>query len=153
MRNMTDEQFDHYQKIMDELHVKDIKTNEIDLFNLAVKALSFSNHKFLHWINKLDKASLKESMIDTSIALPIAWGMSYLTLILMYALNISDAFIISLLQTIVLTVVSILRKYIIRTKFKKIEIINNKKLSDSSGININHLDLAQRQEKYPRATN
>ena len=48
MRNMTDEQFDHYQKIMDELHAKDIKTNEIDLFNLAVKALSFSNHKFLH---------------------------------------------------------------------------------------------------------
>ena len=104
-------------------------------------------------MNKLDKASLRESMIDTSIARPIAWGMSYLTLILMYALNISDAFIISLLQTIVLTIVSVLRKYIIRTKFKKIEIINNKKLSDSSGININHLDLAQRQEKYPRATN
>ena len=48
MRNMTDEQFDRYQKIMDELHAKDVKTNEIDLFNLAVKALSFSNHKFLH---------------------------------------------------------------------------------------------------------
>ena len=104
-------------------------------------------------MNKLDKASLKESMIDTSIALPIAWGMSYLTLILMYALNISDAFIISLLQTIVLTIVSVLRKYIIRTKFKKIEIINNKKLLNSSSINIDHLDLAQRQEKYSRATN
>ena len=79
--------------------------------------------------------------------------MSYLTLILMYALNISDAFIISLLQTIVLTIVSVLRKYIIRTKFKKIEIINNKKLRDGSVIDINHLNLAQRQEKYPRATN
>ena len=104
-------------------------------------------------MNKLDKASLKESMIDTSIALPIAWGMSYLTLIFLYTLNISDAFIISLLQTIVLTIVSVLRKYIIRTKFKKIEIINNKKLLNSSSININHLDLTQRQEKYPRATN
>ena len=104
-------------------------------------------------MNKLDKASLKESMIDTSIALPIAWGMSYLTLILMYALNISDAFIISLLQTIVLTIVSVLRKYLIRTKFKKTEIINNKKLLDSSSINIDHLDLAQRQEKYPSTTN
>ena len=104
-------------------------------------------------MNKLDKASLKESMIDTSIALPIAWGMSYLMLILMYALNISDAFIISLLQTIVLTIVSVLRKYIIRTKFKKIEITNNKKLLDSSSININHLDLTQRQKKYPSATN
>lgn len=48
MRNMSDEQFDRYQKIMDELHAKDVKTNEIDLFNLAVKALSFSNHKLLH---------------------------------------------------------------------------------------------------------
>tara|TARA_B100000161_G_scaffold99564_1_gene70245 strand:- start:68 stop:247 length:180 start_codon:yes stop_codon:yes gene_type:complete len=48
MRNMTDEQFDNYQKIMDELHAKDVKTNEIDLFNLAVKALSFSNYKNLH---------------------------------------------------------------------------------------------------------
>jgi len=48
MRNMTDEQFDNYQKIMDELHAKDVKTNEIDLFNLAVKALCFSNYKNLH---------------------------------------------------------------------------------------------------------
>ena len=104
-------------------------------------------------MNKLDKASLKESMIDTSIALPIAWGMSYLTLILMYALNISDAFIISLLQTIVLTIVSVLRKYIIRTKFKKMEIANNEKLLGSSRLNFNHLDLSQRQEKYPSATN
>ena len=48
MKNMTDEQFDCYQKIMDELHVKDVKTNEIDLFNLAVKALSFSNHWSVH---------------------------------------------------------------------------------------------------------
>ena len=48
MRNMTDEQFDQYQKIMDELHDKDVKTNEIDLFNLAVKALSFSNRQSVH---------------------------------------------------------------------------------------------------------
>ena len=48
MRNMTDELFDHYQKIMDELHAKDVRTNEIDLFNLAVKALSFSNHQSVH---------------------------------------------------------------------------------------------------------
>ena len=48
MRNMTDEQFDNYQKIMDELHAKDVKTNEIDLFNLAVKALCFSNYKNFH---------------------------------------------------------------------------------------------------------
>jgi len=48
MKNMTDEQFEHYQKIMEEIHSRHIETNEIDLFNLAVKALSFSNHKFLH---------------------------------------------------------------------------------------------------------
>ena len=43
-------------------------------------------------MKQIDKISLKESILDTSIALPIAWGMSYLTLISMYAFAISDAF-------------------------------------------------------------
>ena len=55
-------------------------------------------------------------------ALPIAWSMSYITLVAMYALEVSNAFLISLVQTIVLTVVSVFRKYTIRTKFKKTEV-------------------------------
>ena len=43
-------------------------------------------------MNKLDKASLKESMFDTAIALPIAWSMSYVTLVAMYVLEVSNAF-------------------------------------------------------------
>ena len=104
--------------------------------------------------SSIDKRSLKESIFDTAIALPIAWSMSYLTLVAMYALEVSNAFLISLVQTIVLTVVSVFRKYTIRTKFKKAE-DNLMKCQDSEGltIDIDHLDLAQRQEKYPSATN
>ena len=64
------------------------------------------------------------------------------------------AFLISLVQTIVLTVVSVFRKYTIRTKFKKTEVnLMKSQDSDELTIDIDHLDLAQRQEKYPRATN
>ena len=105
-------------------------------------------------MNKLDKASLKESIFDTAIALPIAWSMSYVTLAAMYALEVSNAFLISLLQTIVLTIVSVFRKYTIRTKFKKSE-VNLTKSQDSEEltIDIDHLNLAQRKEEYPSATN
>ena len=104
--------------------------------------------------SNIDKRSLKESMFDTAIALPIAWSMSYVTLVAMYALEVSNAFLISLVQTIVLTVVSVFRKYTIRTKFKKTEVnLMKSQDSDQLTIDINHLDLSQRQEKYRRATN
>ena len=104
--------------------------------------------------SSIDKRSLKESMFDTAIALPIAWSMSYVTLVAMYALEVSNAFLISLVQTIVLTVVSVFRKYTIRTRFKKDEVnLIKSQVSEELTIDIDHLDLAQRQEKYPRATN
>ena len=104
--------------------------------------------------SNIDKRSLKESMFDTAIALPIAWSMSYLTLVAMYALEVSNAFLISLVQTIVLIVVSVFRKYTIRTRFKKDEVnLMKSQVSEELTIDIDHLDLTQRQEKYPRATN
>ena len=104
--------------------------------------------------SSIDKSSMRESIFDTAIALPIAWSMSYLTLVAMYALDVSNAFFISLVQTIVLTVVSVFRKYTIRTKFKKSE-VDLKKNQDSEelSIDIDQLNLSQRQEKYPSATN
>ena len=104
--------------------------------------------------SSIDKSSMRESIFDTAIALPIAWSMSYLTLVAMYALDVSNAFFISLVQTIVLTVVSVFRKYTIRTKFKKAE-VNLMKNQDSEelSIDIDQLNLSQRQEKYPSATN
>ena len=69
-------------------------------------------------IKKLDKKTLLESMIDTSIALPIAWVTSYGTLALMMNMGMANAFLISAIQTLVLTIVSVVRKYIVRSTFK-----------------------------------
>ena len=72
-------------------------------------------------IKKLDKKTLRESMIDTSIAMPIAWITSFGTLALMMNMGMSNAFLISAIQTLVLTIVSVVRKYMVRTAFKNSE--------------------------------
>ena len=72
-------------------------------------------------IKKLDKKTLRESMIDTSIAMPIAWFTSYGTLALMMNMGVGNAFLISAIQTLVLTIVSVVRKYIVRSAFKNSE--------------------------------
>ena len=60
-------------------------------------------------------------------------------------MEVSNAFLISLVQTIVLTVVSVFRKYTIRTKFKKAEDnLMKSQDSDELTIDIDHLDLAQK---------
>jgi ABC-type protease/lipase transport system fused ATPase/permease subunit len=70
---------------------------------------------------KLDKAALKESMADTfmgtAINLPLVWLV--LTICLMFTQN---AFIISVAQAGVLTVVAIIRRYCTRMWFKGREI-------------------------------
>ena len=72
-------------------------------------------------IKKLDKKTLRESMIDTSIAMPIAWVTSFATLALMMTMGVGNAFLISAIQTLVLTIVSVIRKYIVRLAFKNSE--------------------------------
>ena len=74
-------------------------------------------------MNKLDKKNLKESVTDTAIAMPIAWILSYSALALMLALGVVNAFYISIVQTLVLTIVSVIRKYWIRSIFKKNDIL------------------------------
>ena len=69
-------------------------------------------------IKKLDRKTLHEAMIDTSIAMPIAWVTSYGTLALMMNMGMVNAFLISAIQTLVLTIVSVVRKYIVRSAFK-----------------------------------
>ena len=72
---------------------------------------------------KLDKAALKESMADTfmgtAINLPLVWVV--LTICLVFTQN---AFIISLAQAGVLTVVAIIRRYCTRMWFKNKEETN-----------------------------
>ena len=74
-------------------------------------------------IRKIDKKTLKESMADTAIAMPIAWVLSYTTLALMLTMGIVNALYISIVQTLVLTIVSVIRKYYVRIFFKKNEIL------------------------------
>ena len=68
---------------------------------------------------KINKRTLKESMTDTAIAMPIAWATSYMSLVLMISFGIKDALIISAVQTLILTIVSVIRKYYVRTIFSK----------------------------------
>jgi len=69
---------------------------------------------------KIDWPSLKESCIDTFIGLPINWLMSYLVLATMLFFAFENAFVISAIQVSVLTVFAIIRKYFIRTHYKRI---------------------------------
>ena len=68
---------------------------------------------------KINKRTLKESLTDTAIALPIAWATSYISLLLMISFGVKDALLISAVQTLILTVVSVVRKYCVRTVFSK----------------------------------
>ena len=78
-------------------------------------------------IKKIDRKTLKESMTDTAIAMPIAWFLSYTTLALMLTTGIVNALYISIVQTLVLTIVSVIRKYYVRILFKKNEILKTDK--------------------------
>ncbi len=60
-----------------------------------------------------------EAIIDTSTGLPLAWGVSFLILLIADFLKFENLLAISCAQTVVLTVVSLLRKVFIRKKFKK----------------------------------
>ena len=55
--------------------------------------------------------------------MPIAWFLSYTTLALMLTMGIVNALYISIVQTLVLTIVSVVRKYYVRIFFKKNEIL------------------------------
>ena len=79
----------------------------------------------VNMIEKLDKKTLHESIVDTSIAMPIAWATSFGTLALMMNMGISNAFLISAIQTLVLTIVSVVRKYFVRSAFKNSKNISN----------------------------
>ena len=68
---------------------------------------------------KINKRNLKESMMDTAIAMPIAWATSYVSLVLMLSFGVKDALTISAIQTLILTIVSVIRKYCVRTIFSK----------------------------------
>ena len=67
----------------------------------------------------LNKLALKESIADTALAMPIAWGLSYLSLLVLMSMGVENAFTLSIFQTMILTVASVTRKYCIRNHFSK----------------------------------
>lgn len=67
---------------------------------------------------KMKYPIIKEAILDTSIGLPLSWICSYLILLAM--VEFANLMIISLTQTVVLTFISISRKYLIRKKFRKL---------------------------------
>jgi len=69
-------------------------------------------------VKRVKYASLKESLLDTLVGMPLSWLISYLILFGSLKMNIESVLLISSLQTIVLTIVAVIRKLIIREKFK-----------------------------------
>lgn len=67
----------------------------------------------------INRKALRESLLDTSLAMPIAWILSYLSLTIFIQLGVSGAFLLSIFQTVILTAASVTRKYFIRIAFQK----------------------------------
>ena len=68
---------------------------------------------------KLNKKILKESMTDTAIAMPIAWILSFLSLYFLIKVGVENVISLSIFQTILLTLASVTRKYLVRDHFSK----------------------------------
>ena len=68
---------------------------------------------------KIDKKALHEATVDTTLALPINWFLSFFVLQILLWLDLQSAFFLSLIQVFVLTIFSVIRKYFIRVNFKR----------------------------------
>ena len=68
---------------------------------------------------RINKPALRESLADTALALPIAWSLSYISLLVLMSMGVENAFTLSIFQTMILTIASVTRKYYIRNHFSK----------------------------------
>jgi ABC-type protease/lipase transport system fused ATPase/permease subunit len=67
---------------------------------------------------KIDKKAFKESVTDTMLGLAINFPMVYITLSICLLFT-TDAFVITVVQTIVITIIAIIRRYATRLWFKQ----------------------------------
>lgn len=67
---------------------------------------------------RIDRAALKESISDTIIATPLNLLINYVFLAFLMSLEFGPV-LISIIMTIVFFVIAIVRKYYVRTWFKK----------------------------------
>ena len=62
---------------------------------------------------------MKEAIIDTTIGLPINWFFAYITIVVLMLFGINSALMISIAQVVVLTILALIRKYLVRIYFKQ----------------------------------
>ena len=67
---------------------------------------------------KIDKKAFKESVADTMLGLAINFPMVYITLSICLLFT-TAAFVITIVQTIVITIIAIIRRYATRLWFKQ----------------------------------
>ena len=67
---------------------------------------------------KIDRAALKESISDTIIATPLNLLINYVFLALLMSINFGPV-AISIIMTMIFFIIATVRKYYVRTWFKK----------------------------------
>ena len=62
---------------------------------------------------------MKEAIFDTALGLPINWFFAYITIVVLMLFGVNSAFYISVAQVIVLTILALIRKYLVRIYFRE----------------------------------
>ena len=68
---------------------------------------------------KINKKAMKEAIFDTALGLPINWFFAYITIVVLMLFGVNSAFYISVAQVIVLTILALIRKYLVRIYFRE----------------------------------
>tara|TARA_X000001388_G_scaffold77263_1_gene77294 strand:+ start:1578 stop:1814 length:237 start_codon:yes stop_codon:yes gene_type:complete len=68
---------------------------------------------------KINKKAMKEAIFDTALGLPINWFFAYITIVVLMLFGINSALAISIAQVVVLTILALIRKYLVRIYFKQ----------------------------------
>ena len=68
---------------------------------------------------KINKKAMKEAIFDTALGLPINWFFAYITIVVLMLFGVYSAFYISVAQVIVLTILALIRKYLVRIYFRE----------------------------------
>jgi ABC-type bacteriocin/lantibiotic exporter with double-glycine peptidase domain len=62
---------------------------------------------------------MKEAIFDTALGLPINWFFAYITIVVLMLFGVNSAFYISVAQVVVLTILALIRKYLVRIYFRE----------------------------------
>jgi|TARA_Y100000114_G_scaffold110850_1_gene104563 ABC-type bacteriocin/lantibiotic exporter with double-glycine peptidase domain len=68
---------------------------------------------------KINKKAMKEAIFDTALGLPINWFFAYITIVVLMLFGVNSAFYISVAQVVVLTILALIRKYLVRIYFRE----------------------------------